>query len=382
VAEEFEEIAHSGGRIVFTTAVDSEGRQSFRIRIEFSGGGPAQIFGIYALSPGIPVETIRLAGLGVPWNPSPVDGAIPVFIASDSEGFYGHQCPKCQKYWRSRGLPTCCAYCGLKGSAHTFVTEAQGRYIQSYIGRLHHALGRPEGGTHVIDMDEVAAAVGKDGSRPAFYYSEERQQTHFKCAPCGGENDILGRFGYCSNCGSRNDVAEFAADIAKLRDRINTGSAYHDCVRDGVSLFDVSAGQYMRQLVECIPLTPGRQNRLSRMRFHDLESSAEAFNIVFDIDILKGLRTDDVEFAKRMFHRRHVYEHSGGEVDDKYLRDSGDTSVRLKQVIRETKETAHRLASLLVRMQRNLHEGFHSIFPPDHARIRDEAARKVRPGQT
>jgi hypothetical protein len=267
----------------------------------------------------------------------------------------------------------------LKGGAHNFVTEAQSRYIQAYISRLQDAFDQPSDGPHVIDMDEIAAAAGKDGAKPPFYYSEQRQQTLLKCKACGGVTDILGRFGYCSSCGSRNDPAEFEADIEKVRDRINSSdSAYHDCVRDGVALFDASAGQYMRQLVERIPLTPGRQNRLSRMRFHDLLSSAEVFNTVFDIDILKGLSTDDVEFAKRMFHRRHVYEHSGGEVDDKYIKDSGDTSVRLKQVIRETRETAHRLAGLLVRVQRNLHEGFHSIFPPDSARIQDEADRKGR----
>jgi hypothetical protein len=46
-----------------------------------------------------------------------------------------------------------------------------------------------------------------------------------------------------------------------------------------------------------------------------------------------------------MFMRRHVYEHNGGEVDQQYLDASGDTTVRLKQHIRETREgcsPAHR----------------------------------------
>ncbi|OTP74276.1 hypothetical protein [Caballeronia sordidicola] len=40
----------------------------------------------------------------------------------------------------------------------------------------------------------------------------------------------------------------------------------------------------------------------------------------------------------RWFHRRHVYEHNGGEVDERYLKESGDTTVWLKQHIHETQE--------------------------------------------
>ena len=56
----------------------------------------------------------------------------------------------------------------------------------------------------------------------------------------------------------------------------------------------------------------------------------------------------------------------------KYIRDSGDTSVRPKQITRETQEAVHRLASLLVPIGRNLHEGFHAICPPNGERIATE----------
>jgi hypothetical protein len=65
-----------------------------------------------------------------------------------------------------------------------------------------------------------------------------------------------------------------------------------------------------------------------------------------------------------MFRRRHVYEHNGGEADAKYIVDSGYTSVREKQMLRESRESAHRIAGLVQRMATNLHHGFHEIFPP------------------
>ena len=41
---------------------------------------------------------------------------------------------------------------------------------------------------------------------------------------------------------------------------------------------------------------------------------------IFGIDILEGLDPEDVAFAKLIFHRRHVYEHKGGEADENTLR--------------------------------------------------------------
>ena len=65
-----------------------------------------------------------------------------------------------------------------------------------------------------------------------------------------------------------------------------------------------------------------------------------------------------------MFHRRYIYEHNGGEVDQKYLVASGDTTVGLKQHIHETKENVHEFLGSLVKMVRNFHRGFHKVFPP------------------
>ena len=80
-----------------------------------------------------------------------------------------------------------------------------------------------------------------------------------------------------------------------------------------------------------------------------------------------------------MFYRRHLYEHNGGEVDEKYLAKSGDTTVRLKQVIRETQEGAHVLLGTLVKMARNLHTGFHELikFEPGPIRAFEDKKKRV-----
>ena len=50
---------------------------------------------VNAIQPGVPVGIIKLGGIEQPWNPPPAPGSLPVFIASDSEGWFGHNCLRC-----------------------------------------------------------------------------------------------------------------------------------------------------------------------------------------------------------------------------------------------------------------------------------------------
>lgn len=364
MAHDFEEIAHTGGKVIFTTSTDDQGQRSYSVTVRHSAPRPAGVFAVYSLPQGIAVETIRMAGLGQPWNAPPSPDCVPVFLATDSEGMFGHACPRCAGYWRSMSLPQVCPYCGLRARAHNFLTAAQKMYVLRYCERFQEALAVEEDGEHVIDMDVVADAVDKEGKKPDFYYSGERQQTKFKCEACGSVSDILGRYSYCAGCGTRNDLQQFEADLTRLRDRINAGGPYNDCVRDAVALFDSAAGQYARQLVRRVPMTPRRRARLEKGRFHDIGTVAADLKSWFDIDILENFKPEDAAFVALMFYRRHVYEHGGGEADQKYLADSGDKSVRLKQALRETQESSHRLIGLVAKMATNLHQGFHALFPP------------------
>jgi hypothetical protein len=65
-------------------------------------------------------------------------------------------------------------------------------------------------------------------------------------------------------------------------------------------------------------------------------------------------------------------------VDQKYLDDSGDTTVRLKQHIHETQQDVHRLLGSLVKMARNVHSAFHELFPPITEPIKAFKERKAR----
>lgn len=378
MVDEFEEIGHSGGKITFHFKTDDKGQRSYNIAFSSSRPVPLVLIAIYALPQGVPVEQINLGGIGSRWNPPPIPGCLAVFIASDSQGKFGHTCPSCNGYWRSGPSPNMCPYCAATAPGYQFLSEAQLRYVRHYCKVLTEALASVEDGDVVIDMDVVADAVGKGNEKPAFYVSEESQQRKFTCGACNEFNDILGRFGYCSLCGTRNDLADFEDQtVPTLRERLNAGNVPEDCLRDTVASFDSFIAQYAKQLAEMVPLTARRKNRLLKQRFHNLEELRDTFNKWFDIDVCANLKDEECKLVALLLHRRHIYEYNGGEVDQKYLDDSGDTTVRLKQHIHETRESVHSLLSSLVKISHNVHGGFHGLFPPILDPIKAFEERKV-----
>jgi len=190
----------------------------------------------------------------------------------------------------------------------------------------------------VVDLDVVADATGKEGEKPAFYRSEQSQQRQFVCQACEEFNDILGHYGYCSLCGTRNDLMVFEDEtIVGIRDRLNGGGDTGLAVKDAVGAFDTVAGQYAKRLARMVPMTDSRRKRLEVQRYHDFEEVSKLFDNWFDIDLLNRIGDVEQAFVKLRFHRRHVFEHNGGEADQKYLDDSGDTTVKLKQAIKESR---------------------------------------------
>src|SRR5207249_4645992 len=73
---EFQEIGHCGGKFIVTVTVNAAtGKRGVQFGVEHSSPRPAAWFAVYALSQhGIPVASIRLGGIGDPWNPAPYPG--------------------------------------------------------------------------------------------------------------------------------------------------------------------------------------------------------------------------------------------------------------------------------------------------------------------
>jgi hypothetical protein len=371
--EDFQEIAHCGGRATFHIVCDEAGNKSYSQGFQHDRPTPAAMIGIYASAPqGIPVSNLAMGGIGQAFAPQPQPGWLPVFLGSDSRQCWGHQCPRCAGYFRNGQhpaiYPLTCPYCGLRTAAFQFLTPAQLAYVRHYVDTLLNALDEEIGlGTDreiIIDMDAIADR-GSDQPKPDFYYTSETQQTRYKCDHCGEFNDIRGRFGYCASCGWRNNTQSLKASFATLREKLNGGQVSPiDTVKSAVSEFDGCCRDFAGQIAKRVPMKPSRKDALQRLLFHDLKSvTVDSMKSMFDIDLLRGLGVE-MTFAKMMMHRRHVYTHNGGVADERYVREGGDTDAREGVLIRETQANAHRLIGILTRIAENLDCDFHEIFQP------------------
>lgn len=382
--EDFSEVGHTGGLVTFTAKMDPEGRVAFQQGYSCSAPRPATLCAVYAHREGFACGGVVMGGIGDAWNPPPLPNCVGVMMASDSEGRFGHECPRCRKHFRSESIPAkfrlTCPYCGLRADGYRFLTPPQQAYVRHYVDTLFSALQELEPGTEKeiqIDMDKLADSVPGE-ARPDFYYTSTTQQTQFCCVACNSFNDIRGRYAYCACCGSRNNLAVLREALAGIRERVNDKSLQAAAaVQQAVSEFDAAGRDIASQLAARIPMKQGRRDQLKRLLFHNLEKVSEILKAYFEVDLIKALG-DKRDFAKMMFHRRHVYEHNGGVATAQYVSESGDPTAEEGLLIRETEANVYTFLGILERMAETLEADFHELFPPESFCIEIEKSRNER----
>lgn len=382
--EDFSEIGHTGGKVTFTIVCDVQGHVQYQIGYSHSSARPASFVGIYAHPDGFACGNIVMGGIGTPWNPPPFPSCIAVMMASDSQGRFGHECPSCEKHFRSKSIPSkyplTCPYCGVRADSYHFLTPPQKSYISHYVESLHEAIYDAEPDTTreiVIDMDVLADSI-TDDPRPDFYYTSTAQQTEFRCSACNSYNDIRGKYGYCSSCGWRNSAEQQRVALEQIRVQLTSGDVSpSDAVKQSVSEFDSAARDHVAQLISCVPMKESRTNQLERLLFHNLDKFESLMSNCFDINILQGMAADRT-FVKKMFYRRHVYEHDGGVASQRYVEESGDVGIEIGDLIRETADNAHKFIGCLNRMITTFENDFHEMLEPEAFCIEIEKERKER----
>ena len=382
--KDFSEIGHTGGKVTFTIVCDEVGQVSYQISYSHSSPRPASLVGIYAHPDGFACGSIVMGGIGDPWNTPPYPNCIAVMMASDSQGRFGHECPECKKHFRSGSIPArfplTCPYCGVRTDSYHYLTPPQKSYITHYIESLHTAIYKASPGSTsevVIDMNAIADSISDD-PRPDFYYTSTAQQTEFNCSACNSYNDIRGRYGYCASCGWRNTAEFQKVALERIRGQLVNGDlSPPDAVKQSVSEFDSAARDFVDQLISRVPMKESRKNQLEHLLFHNLDKFDELLKTCFDINLLKGMSTDR-DFVRRMFFRRHVYEHDGGVATHRYVEESGDRNIEKGNLIRETVENTNKLIGCLNRMISTFESDFHEMFEPDPFCIDIESDRKKR----
>lgn len=359
--DEFVELPLSGGKVEFKRESDG----AFSATWRHSNPWAAGIFQLAVSYDGTILGIVPPRGIGQPIGaPQP---SVLVWITSDRHGMYGKQCPACKSYFRMNGAPVVCGcpYCGVQAGGHQFLTANQREYVRAFCEAYLKALD--EGVSVTIDLDEIVKQL--PDNRPKWHYAEQKQQTTFKCK-CKTTTDILGEYGICPSCGHSNFKSIFESKMDALASKFSEADAtikdrnarevewvnLTQCVSD----FEAMANEVRKHLLP-IPMTPKRREALGGLSFQALLKSQESILRWYGFDILEGVAEDDRSFLHRMFHRRHLFTHKGGRVDQEYLDNTGDGTVKLNQTVRVRSNEISRLIQLVKACGVRLATGFDSI---------------------
>jgi uncharacterized C2H2 Zn-finger protein len=358
MAEFKDRIPHTGGQLTIR-------KQGTMYQLEYVH----QNFNRMAL-----VELVALDGEPVEWinmvnamsaGPRSKNPPLRIEFPTDAEAMWGRSCPKCKSYFRAAVPYTeLCPYCDNKADSFDFLTGNQRAFIKKQYDAIITAMAGPDGDTTMnFESDDAESWV----------YSEEKQQTHFECAKCEMEFDVLGDYVRCPQCGTRTTrqvierrlteiAADFEHDAANIlkeqRDHRQRRWRHH--VTACVAEFEVCARDVTSSLAS-LPSTPRRRRAISELSLLSLISADENLRDWYGLELLTGIDQGDRAFVNTMFNRRHLFAHTGGRVDQEYLDKTGDATVRLNEVLTIDSGAVRRLIALLRQIARNLLDGRDSI---------------------
>ncbi len=357
--KEFQEIYLSGGKIEFK----KEQNGSVSPTYEGSDPLPVRVFQICVSYTGKIIDTIPFQAIYYP-QPSLI-----ALVLSDQHGMFGRHCPKCNSYYRTDVCPSdqYCAYCGFSAKSVNFLTQNQVKYIGAFCDSFIKA--RDGDSDIILDLDKLKTELPQN--KPEWLYSEESQQNSYRCPKCRTEFDILGEYGLCPRCAKSNletvfdkkmqeIQGQFEAAYESITDRQKRESEWSNLLTRCVSEFESMANQIRKYLL-LFPATPVRKQSLSSVSFQNILNANEKLKDWYGIEYLEGVKDVDKDFLKIMFNKRHIFTHNAGRVDQEYIDNTGDTSVKLNQLIHVRSNEIKRLIPLVSQSGKKLIQGFESI---------------------
>lgn len=310
--KEFEDIAHSGGKVTFYN-----GQQKY----EMSNPFPVIVYEILCAFNGV---ILGRGSFGRSKMTSP-EPALTMMIMSDKEGYFGFNCPKCNKYFRAN-LPheyIFCPYCLHYSNSIDFLTANQKRYLELYYNKIMESMS--SGKEIIFELDELIGNLENNIIRLDSY--EERQQKILECKPCKIKYDVLGVYASCPNCGGRNYADYFSENISRIR---NSEHSPEQKLKESIELYSGLGSDIKILILKNLPFSRLAKSKVESLDFQNVK---EANNVMSNMFGVKLYSSNAEEGILLFFQRRHIIVHNNSIVDEKYLQKTNDKSFRLGQKI-------------------------------------------------
>jgi hypothetical protein len=280
------------------------------------------------------------------------------------EGFIGRSCknPGCGRYFKvhvdSFRDEMFCPYCGTRFSKEELTTDDQRKYfteaalekarkyVYDEIDKMFGRHARKSRGKN-LRFEYKPMRYREKSVRPR--YEELQVDSELTCSECNFLFQVFGIFGYCPGCRSEN-LWIYDANLAIIRQEVSSSSDPQRALRyaysDLVSTF------------ESFCTTKAQSITTETARFQVLSSARKFFKQHLGVDIFDGLDNDDMLTLRRIFQKRHLYEHNRGIINARYTRmipeDAKLLGTRAELSLDELEHAAESLRGVLDSLSRAL----------------------------
>jgi len=246
-----------------------------------------------------------------------------ISIPTDAEGFIGRACdaPGCKQYFKiyvpDHGDRLHCPYCGAQFSRDSLLTSSQLKYAKE--------AAIEEARVYAIEEIQKMMKNAFRGSKNITYkpgprlrkryvrarYVEREVDTEFQCAECSIRFQVYGIFGFCPRCSCEN-LTIYDANWTNIKRKLNTEPDKDRQLRhaycDLVSTFEVFCNRKAKRFTQ------------ETGNFQVLFDAHKFFKKHVNVDILANITGADLLPLRRLFQKRHVCIHAGGEITERYVR--------------------------------------------------------------
>lgn len=248
-----------------------------------------------------------------------------VSLPSD-EGFIGRECSNrdCARYFRvhaeSLSDEMHCPYCGQRFARDDlmthdqidYLTEAASEQALEYMAaELAKMFGQLERGSRGNKFVTFKAGNPYRAKTVQPHYAERKVDSEIVCPECGSRFQVDGIFAHCVRCGIEN-VAVYDANLEVIRVEVAAASdpqrALRHAYNDLVSTFESICGNRASNLTS------------DHGSFQDPYEARRFFKSHAGIDMLGGLDKGQELAVRRVFHKRHAWQHSRGIITERYVK--------------------------------------------------------------
>ena len=245
-----------------------------------------------------------------------------IAIPTDADGFVGRACdsPGCKQYFKiyvpDHGDHLHCPYCGVRFSRNSLFTSPQLKYakeaaieeVRVYaINEIQKMFKKAFRGSKNITY-KAGRPPRKRTIRP--HYVEREVDTEFECAECSIRFQVYGIFGYCPGCNCEN-LQIYDANWANIKRKLDAepdDRQLRHAYGDLVSTFEIFCNRKAKRISQ------------EKGNFQVLFDARKYFKNHAGVDMLANVAGGNLLALRRVFQKRHVCIHAGGEITDRYVK--------------------------------------------------------------